>query len=441
MMEAMVAKGKQEKQDEQVQFAAYRQFCTDTTGAKEVAIKEATEQIQVLSADIEMHEATEKKMTQEIAEHEEDITVWTGDQKAATSIRNIERTDYDAMHKDYSESIDALERAIAVLKEQLPDKAQAALVQVKGLNLVPQKMKDMVDAFLQDDNPEAHGYEGHSDGIVSMLSGLHEEFIAERTALEKSETNARHAFEMLTTDLSAQISQGETDRDEKTEAKAKAQEAKAGAEGDLKDTTATRDADQTYLADLTATCDQKASDFEARQQLRQEEIEAVNKAIEIVGGSQVQGAAEKNLPSFVQRSRFATSLVSVFLGRSPADDTQAQAINAIKFLQQKSRDLSSPVLLSVAGRMTGNLDSVKQMIKDLIVRLLEEANNEAEHKGWCDKELATNGHTRKEKADAVETLTAEIDGLESSVAKLTEEVAQLSKEIAELDQATERRGA
>ena len=55
--------------------------------------------------------------------------------------------------------------------------------------------------------------------------------------------------------------------------------AKADAEGDLKDTTTTRDADVKYLADLTATCEQKASDFEARQQLRAEEIVAIEKAI------------------------------------------------------------------------------------------------------------------------------------------------------------------
>merc|ERR1712203_701758 len=52
---------------------------------------------------------------------------------------------------------------------------------------------------------------------------------------------------------------------------------------------------------------------------------------------------------------------------------------------------------------------VKKMIKDLIVRLMEEANEEAEHKGWCDTELATNEQTRKEKTEAVEVLHAEID--------------------------------
>merc|ERR1719231_931249 len=75
------------------------------------------------------------------------------------------------------------------------------------------------------------------------------------------------------------------------------------------------------------------------------------------------------------------------------------------------------------------------MIKDLIVRLMEEANEEAEHKGWCDTELSTNEQTRKEKTEAVETLHAEIDELEASIAKLTEDIGELSEAVAELDAA------
>merc|ERR1719387_2257970 len=75
------------------------------------------------------------------------------------------------------------------------------------------------------------------------------------------------------------------------------------------------------------------------------------------------------------------------------------------------------------------------MIKDLIVRLMEEANEEAEHKGWCDTELSTNEQTRKEKTEAVETLHAEIDELEASIAKLGEDIAELSDAVAKLDSA------
>merc|ERR1719387_1422239 len=73
------------------------------------------------------------------------------------------------------------------------------------------------------------------------------------------------------------------------------------------------------------------------------------------------------------------------------------------------------------------------MIKDLIVRLMEEANEEAEHKGWCDTELSTNEQTRKEKTEAVETLHAEIDELEASIAKLGEDIAELTDAVAKLD--------
>merc|ERR1719446_1524357 len=75
------------------------------------------------------------------------------------------------------------------------------------------------------------------------------------------------------------------------------------------------------------------------------------------------------------------------------------------------------------------------MIKDLIVRLMEEANEEATHKGWCDTELSTNEQTRKEKTGAVETLHAEIDELSAPIAKLTQEITDLTAEIAEIDKA------
>merc|ERR1719436_1537858 len=132
-----MAKGKEEKHAEEVQFASYKQFCDDTTVEKKRAIAEANEKIDGLKADIEKYTADAAQLAKEIAAHEEDISVWTGDIKAATSVREIEKTDYDATHKDYSESIDALERAIAVLKKQAHDRKQASsLLEVSSLRRV-----------------------------------------------------------------------------------------------------------------------------------------------------------------------------------------------------------------------------------------------------------------------------------------------------------------
>merc|ERR1719327_2268283 len=112
MMNGMLEQGKKEKHEEQVQFAAYKQFCDDTAVEKKRAIEEAEETIEVLKADIEKYTADAAALTEKIAKLDEDISVWEGDVKAATKVREIEKADYDTTHKDYSESIDALERAI-----------------------------------------------------------------------------------------------------------------------------------------------------------------------------------------------------------------------------------------------------------------------------------------------------------------------------------------
>merc|ERR1719163_1873133 len=126
LMTGMLEKGKQEKHDEQVQFAAYKQFCDDTTTEKQAAIADAEEHIEVLKADIQKFAADIELLNREIAGHEEDISVWKGDEKAATIVRGLEKADYDALHKDLTESIEAVEMAIAVLKKQPSTIPQAA---------------------------------------------------------------------------------------------------------------------------------------------------------------------------------------------------------------------------------------------------------------------------------------------------------------------------
>ena len=81
---------------------------------------------------------------------------------------------------------------------------------------------------------------------------------------------------------------------------------------------------------------------------------------------------------------------------------------------------------------------VRKMIKDLLVRLMDEANAEAEQKGWCDKELATNEQTRTEKTTAVDELTAQIEELKASITKGTEEITVLTGALADLSAAMEK---
>merc|ERR1719199_2380828 len=66
------------------------------------------------------------------------------------------------------------------------------------------------------------------------------------------------------------------------------------------------------------------------------------------------------------------------------------------------------------------------MIKDLIVKLMEEATEETEHKGWCDTEMGSNKQTREDKAEAVNTLTAEGEKVKNAKTIEDAKVAQVA---------------
>merc|ERR1719498_506484 len=104
------------------------------------------------------------------------------------------------------------------------------------------------------------------------------------------------------------------------------------------------------------------------------------------------------------------------------------------FLQSRAKKTNSPILSLVATRMGDDpFTKVKKMIKDMIVKLMEEANEEAEHKGWCDTELTTNQQTRDAKSEESDVLSAEIENLTATIQKLSEDITMLNEGIATID--------
>jgi len=435
LLQDMAAKGKAEKADEAVKFSAYKQFCDDTATSKQNAIKEANAMIETLQADIQKAESDAAVLTQQIAELDADIAAWNADKKAATEVRTSDKDDYRLTHKDYTESIDALGRAIIILKRQAHDREQdSALIQVTKMARVPETVKRTIASFLATDSevvqdpmsvsaPQANAYEFQSGGVVEMLEQLEDKFKDERNTLEKEEMQAKHAFEMQIQDLVDQIEGATKTRGRHAVTKSQREQSAAEAKGDLADTTQSRDEDSEYLSSLVAQCGQKSQDFESRQQLRAEELEAIQKAIEIISSPDVAGASGKHL-ALVQKS-FA--LRASGTARVPAHKVAA-------YLQTQADKLQSKQLALLAAEVAADpFAKVKKMIDAMITKLLEEANEEADHKGWCDTEMATNKQTREDKTEEVNALTAESDKLKADIMKLSQQIVDLTDAIAEID--------
>merc|ERR1719217_1295355 len=227
-------------------------------------------------------------------------------------------------------------------------------------------------------------------------------------------------------------SQADGEMNAKAKIKSEKEEAAAEAKGDLADTTTMQKEDSTYLSELGAQCTQKSADFESRQQLRAEELEAIQKAVEILS-SGVAGRSEKYGVALVQGKGKAAAMplrATAVKGQTPGQRSVAA------FLQGRAKKLGSRILAMVAQKVNDDpFAKVKKMIDGMITKLLAEANEEADHKGWCDTEMATNKNTRDKKTEELNTLYAQIDQLTADITTLSQEIADLSASIAEVDKA------
>jgi len=276
--------------------------------------------------------------------------------------------------------------------------------------------------------PEAAAFEGSSGGILQMIYDLESKFNDERDDLEKTEAENRHTFDMLAQELTDQIEAAVAERKSQTSTKNKKLSEKAAAEADSADTSAVLASDEKYLADITATCEQKEADFAKRSELRKGEIDAVQQAIDIMSSEAVAGSGAKHLPTLVQKS---TSLAQL---RSSSMSPTQKAVAT--FLKSKAQDSNSRILSLIAIKVAQDpFKKVSKMIKDMIIKLTEEATEEAEHKGFCDTELTTNKQTRDFKTEQSNELNAEIEKLTADIAQYTSEIADLAAAIEEIDTA------
>merc|ERR1740138_1583609 len=80
------------------------------------------------------------------------------------------------------------------------------------------------------------------------------------------------------------------EREEKVGIKAQTKEASAKAKGQLADTTKELKADKKFIADMQATFAAKSDTFGQNQAVREQELEALQKAIEIIANPTVAGS-------------------------------------------------------------------------------------------------------------------------------------------------------
>jgi predicted nucleic acid-binding Zn-ribbon protein len=438
MLAEMIAKGQKEAAIEKMIFEDYEEWVDDQTILTNQEIKTAKTLIDKLTAEIDKAESDISNLNADIADLDGEIAAWEKDQKAATDLRRSENAEFMKVQADYSDSIDAIARAIVILQQQNMDYKQAAALLEETSAAVP-RARQILSALMQEKSgqekmsqegaPAVAAYEFQSGGIIEMLEKLKKKFKQELSDVETAESNSAHAYDLEMLHLGNNIETAKGNRDEKAEHRASLATQSAELKGQLADTKDGLAVDEKYLADMKATFKAKSAAFADNQRVRAEEVEAIQKAVEILSSPAVQGHAEKYLPKLIQKSISLLQLGSAS-ERNHAKDRVAS------FLKDRATVLSSKVLSTFAMQVSENpFAKVIDMIKSLIATLEEEAQAEAGHKAFCDQELAKNKNKRENKASEVAQKTAVVDRYTTEIQTLGSDIATLAKEQKELTKA------
>jgi chromosome segregation ATPase len=458
MLTDLEAKIVREGKVAQKTYSEFAEWCEDRSKNVGFEIKDGKNEVAEQSATIESSTANIASLNAKIEELADALSVDEGDLAAATKIRNTESADFKATEKDLVETVDILERAILILEKEMK-KGGAAMVQVQkaGNNMV-QALTALVDASLinsgdaakltalmqgsssEDDEdtgaPAASAYEGHSGGIIDTLEGLLDKAKGSLDKARSTERNNANNFAMLKQSLNDEIKVGNQDLAKTKKALAATQETKATAQGDLAVATKDLNEDTATLKTLHQDCLEKSQDFEAETKSRGEELNALSTAKKIIAEASSGADSLAYGASFLQTSSIQQTDNSL---QTTADLANFEAVRLVRDLARKTGDAA---LTQLATRMATAIRrakagadpfaKVKELIKNMVETLLNDAQADASHKAYCDKELGDSAAKKAEKTATVDKLSTQIDSMSSKSAQLKEQTAKLQKELADL---------
>jgi len=458
-------------------YSEFACFCKDTINEKTAAIKAGEDDKASLEAAIAGGATLRDELDTTIATLVETIEEAHDDVTKAKEVRAQELAVYKAQTADVEAGLIALEGAIKVLKAS----KKPAFVQLQGvaktvrtaaliadsLGLVKDSTAGPISAFLQEE-PEVpfENYKFHSSDIISTLEELGKSFKETKINLDSSETASLQAHTMYLQSMAAKIKDLNLDLDA-TKAKKADTIAKIKVDSEELSTVAAKLLDdQQYLETLAQMCKDKKKTWDQRVSTRADELYTITQVLGIMEGAVSnktraetvrfnQAGVSLRIAKAVAMDRSAMEAVEAdaeaaeegqpaallqrtsvqrHLGGKPVEDGREVVVSLLK---KKGQQLKSEVLASLVTQISAvqgddPFAKIKTLIQELIERLLQEAGNEANQKGWCDKATSAATQKRDYAVEEVRSLNAEMAELEALRNKLAEELSVLADEIAEL---------
>merc|ERR1719424_1102730 len=429
LLDDLKAKVQGDLAKEEIMMDEYTKWCDAEENAKTDAITSSTRTINDLGATIEESTGSISTLAAEIDELAGKISTSEADLAAATSIRNEERSAFDANEKELLDTSDSLERALVLIKRgetgflQSKDGSEVMKRLVAGLkpivdaSWITSAEKAKVNALLQsqsdDDDLSLKEGEGEAPGIVETLTDLREKAKESLSKARRAEMEQNHQYEMLKQSIEMELGNMKERMSTAQVERASTEETMHAATADLEETKKSKATDEAYLEDLKVDCATKSKEWDERQKTVTEELGAIAKAKEILSDG-----------------------VKVFLQERSSNDASKrdEVTKILRNLAKNSHEFAFSQLASEA--QSDQFAKIKGLIEGMIDRLMKEAAEESDAKAFCDVEMDKSRTKQSELSAKVDMHAVRIEKSESGIAKLKSAIQTLQVEIADIDSGT-----
>jgi len=250
-------------------------WCKEELHRNEVNTMKATSLKDQLDVKVEDLVSTADKLTEEVAQGKKDIAQLQLELQRASENRKLSNMDFQKTIVEQKATQEVLKSAL----EKLATFYDSAFTQVHSKGQVASHKQTPPVAQMNYDKSAG------ASGVMSMIEKLiHEAKDLEKDS-RKGEQEEQTQYEALVEDTNASVKSLQKLIVTKTSEKAQATQEKIEAQGDLKDTEAEIEGLGKYDADLHGECNYILDNFGARQEARQQEIEALQQAKTILSGA------------------------------------------------------------------------------------------------------------------------------------------------------------
>ena len=449
LMNSLHAQVEEEGKAEAASYKEFACFCKDTQVAKDTAIKNGDDTEADQLATIEQMTAREASLNQQITDLNTQLD--DGEQSLinAQNDRAAERAKYEKKHTDSVNSVDGVRTA-------MNDIAAATSFVEKQAILKSEKVQSLLALADPGDASREHSGLGASSSISEVLDSLLQDWEQKTKRLEDNEKAKKELYDRTSAELRQMIKDTDSSIDSSKIQLSETKATLATTKGQLTETKANLHDDNKYLKDLTAQCEVKAKEWDQRSTMRAGELKALTAAIEIVGGT-VSGVSSTrgytdNTAALLQGGAAPkdsyTDVVFTQLkevkksSQHVAESARAKQarLDAVTQIKHAAKKLNSADMSLLAMKLAADpFAKVKELIQQLITRLLTESQNEATQKGWCDTEIGKANTDRDHRMADTKSLSAKalVEEAEKknqleTIKMLTDEVSTLQSDHAEV---------